>query len=139
LNSSTCHLCPNEAVARCYACGELVCAEHGKGKTCAGCTTAIAEGDPRGDRFSTVPLETKTHHGWWRPQEAEEYVPPACYSCQGLARGVCRNCESRYCAEHAGPNGICQACGRSAMLGVYVLVILGAVVVFVIVGHWLFG
>ena len=135
----SCHICQAEAVTRCYTCGELLCAEHGKGKTCAKCTSAFVEGDPRLDRISTQPLDKKANHGWWRPQEAEEFVPPACYSCQGLARSVCRNCESRYCAEHAGPNGLCNACGKSAMLGVYVMLIVGVVVVAVLVLNWLFG
>ncbi len=135
----SCHICQAEAVSRCYTCGELVCAQHSQGKTCSRCTTAIAEGDPRGDRISATPMEAKANHGWWRPQQADEYLPPACYACQGLARGVCRNCASRYCAEHAGANGLCKQCGQSAMLGVYVLAGLAAVVMVILVVNWLFG
>jgi hypothetical protein len=115
-----CHICQAEAVTRCYTCGLLVCAEHGKNDVCPRCSTGFAAGDPRTDRISVEPLPQDAKHGWWRPQEAEEYTPSACYECKGLARLVCRNCRAQYCAEHAGSNGLCQACGRSANLGLFV-------------------
>ena len=137
-----CHLCQSEAVARCYNCGELVCEQHGKNDTCAGCSTAIVSGDPRADRISVKPKafsQDQQHHGWWRPQQAEEYLPPACYECKGLTRAVCRNCQSSYCRDHAGPNGMCQACGRASWIGP---VILGGMAIFMLlmlVWSWLFG
>lgn len=139
INVEVCHICQAEAVSRCYTCGQLVCAEHGKGQTCARCTSAIAAGDPRGDRISETPMPAKDKDAWWRPQQADEYVPPACYSCQGLARGLCRNCDARYCAEHAGPNGLCLACGKSANLGLYVLLIMGGLLALLILGNWFYG
>jgi hypothetical protein len=132
-----CHICKAEAVTRCYTCGELVCGQHGKQDTCATCNTGFAEGDPRADRICTKPLPQKQHHGWWRPQQAEEYVPPACYECQGLTRAVCRNCESPYCHEHAGPNGLCKACGRSCWLGQIILAIMGGMMLLVCLWNWL--
>ena len=39
------------------------------------------------------------HAAWWRPRQAEEYSPPACYQCRGIARNVCINCGDRYCAR----------------------------------------
>src|ERR1051325_10871494 len=102
----TCHICQAEAVSRCYTCGELVCAEHAQGKTCARCTTAIVAGDPRGDRVSAEPIEKKAPPGWGRPKKAEKSVPPVCSSGRARARGVGENGPSRYCAEHAGPNGL---------------------------------
>jgi hypothetical protein len=117
----SCHFCQAEAVTRCYNCGELVCEAHSKNEVCPHCTGGFVAGDPRPDRVSVKPLPKEENHGWWRPQQAEEYVPPACYECKSLTRAVCRNCQSHYCAEHAGPTGLCAACGRSANLGLYVL------------------
>src|SRR4051812_7421929 len=113
----TCHICQAEAVSRCYTCGELVCADHGKNENCPNCSTGFAEGDPR-HHISDGPIgQAQQPHAWWRPQEAEEYQPPACYECKGLSRGVCRNCQANYCQEHAGVNGLCKDCARSANLG----------------------
>lgn len=132
----TCHICKAEAVTRCYNCGELVCEQHSKTDVCASCSTGIVPGDPRA--VSERPLPKQGKHGWWRPQEAEEYVPPACYECQGLSRGVCRNCQNRYCPEHAGPNGLCKDCGNSANLGTYVLLIMAVAIGLFYLGYWLF-
>jgi hypothetical protein len=135
----TCHICEAEAVSRCYSCGQLVCAEHGKTDTCGRCTTAIASGDPRADRFSASPMKSNAKSGWWRPQEAEVYVPPACYVCQGLTRATCRNCDNKYCREHAGPNGLCKQCGQSAQLGLYVFATMAGLVLLFLLYHWWFG
>jgi hypothetical protein len=134
-----CHLCQAEAVSRCYNCGELVCEEHGKGATCAGCSASIMAGDRRPDRFSETPVGVPQNHGWWRPQQAEEYIPPACYQCQGLTRSKCRNCEQPYCMEHAGPNGLCQECDRSANLGLWICAGMFALMALSIFCNWLFG
>jgi len=135
-----CHVCQADAVTRCYNCGELVCAEHGgKNDLCTHCSTGIVAGKP-GAPISEKPMSEKPqHHGWWRPQEAEQYVPPACYECKGLTRAVCRNCQSNYCQEHAGPNGLCKACGQSANLGIYVFVAVFAMLVIFYLCNWLFG
>src|ERR1022692_4603056 len=114
-----CYLCQAEAVTRCYTCGQLVCAAHGKNDNCTRCSSGFMAGDPgigEGQFGKPAP------GGWWRPQEAEEYLPPACYECKGLTRAVCRNCQANYCPEHAGPNGLCKACSHSANLGLYVVV-----------------
>jgi hypothetical protein len=120
-----CHICQAEAVARCYTCGQLMCAQHGK-ESCTRCSSGIAAGDPRPVHVSEEPLSQAKKPAWWRPQQAEEYKPPACYACQGLTRAVCRHCQSHYCAEHAGKGGLCQACGTSAWLGPAMLVLVGA-------------
>ena len=116
----SCHICTAEAVARCYTCGELVCAEHCKDDSCPHCSTGFAAGDPRGSHISVEPISQPHKNAWWRPQQAEEYIPPACYQCKGLARLMCRNCSAAYCGEHAGSHGLCQECSRSANLGLYV-------------------
>ena len=135
-----CAFCESEAVSRCYNCGTLLCAEHGgKDDNCKRCTTAIAAGDPGGSRVSVTPLDPNVTSGWWRPQQAEEYQPPACYACQGLTRAVCRNCESPYCHEHRGPSGLCRECGRSAQLGTYVFVGMFAFLSLFFLWHWIFG
>jgi hypothetical protein len=59
--------------------------------------------------------------GWWRPQPAEDYAPPACYKCQGIARRVCPNCQQRFCPDHAGKGGMCAQCTASSLLGVAIL------------------
>lgn len=129
-----CHICNQEAVGRCYTCGGLFCAEHGQ-TDCARCETAIAAGDPRPDRVTRTPKTSSEYRpGWWRPQVAEDYEPPACYHCKGLARRVCRNCGSRYCPEHAGKNSLCADCGRSSWLG---LIILGAMLLVLGFAIWL--
>jgi hypothetical protein len=118
-----CYICQAEAVSRCYTCGELICAEHGD-ENCQRCNTGVISGEPRSREISAQPLRRKdAKHGWWRPQLAEEYEPPACYACKGLARAVCRNCRSHYCREHAGSGGLCLECARSARLGLIVFVL----------------
>ena len=135
----SCHICQAEAVSRCYNCGELVCAEHGKNETCPRCSGGFMAGDRRADRICVEPLPKQQHHGWWRPQEAEEYKPPACYECKGLARGVCRNCQANFCPEHAGANGLCKDCARSANMGLYAFAGLSAFVLLILLLNWLFG
>lgn len=115
-----CHICGDEAVGRCFACGNLFCHRHGT-EDCERCETAIAPGDRRGDRISQRPLPPRARFGWWRPIPAEDFEPPGCYLCQGLTRQTCRNCQQRFCPEHAGYPGMCQPCSRSARLGLYVL------------------
>ena len=135
----TCHVCGEEAVARCYNCGQLMCDKHGR-ENCIRCDAGIAAGDPRGDRFSPVAVAPAAQKpGWWRPQAAEGYTPPACYGCGGLCRATCRECGSRYCRDHAGPNGLCRECGRSALLGPVILAILFTLFVGLILWGWLFG
>jgi hypothetical protein len=135
-----CHLCEAEAVTRCYNCGALLCAQHGKDDNCNRCTTAIAAGDPGGNRIAKTPLGPQKKAGWWRPQQAEEHPPPpACYACQGLTRAVCRNCQSPYCYEHKGPNGLCRECGRSARLGMAIFVGIFSFILLFCLYHWLFG
>jgi hypothetical protein len=124
-----CHICQAEAVARCYTCGELMCAAHGK-DNCTRCANGVAAGDPRPDRVTAAVTANKTGRpGWWRPQPAEAYAPPACYACHGLTRAVCDHCRNHYCKEHAGPNGLCRACAGSAWVGPAVLGILFTAVV----------
>ncbi len=74
----SCHICKAEAVTRCYSCGELVCETHGKSDVCPHCSGGFVAGDPRPDRVSSKPMPKQATDGWWRPQQAEEYVPPAC-------------------------------------------------------------
>jgi hypothetical protein len=134
-----CHVCQEEAVGRCYTCGELFCARHGD-TNCFRCTTAIAQGDPRPDRVSAEPLGSGRRVAWWRPQQAEDYEPPACYECKGLSRLVCRNCGSIYCPDHAGPNGLCAACNRSSYFGMFALLAIvlvgGGLILIGIVSGW---
>jgi hypothetical protein len=135
----SCHICDGEAVSRCYNCGQLVCAEHGKNDTCPSCNGGFMSGDPRGDRISVQPLPKDQNHGWWRPQEADEYQPPACYECKGLSRRRCRNCQANYCPDHAGFNGLCQACARSANVGLYIFAAMMGIVLLIFLFNWLFG
>ena len=132
---NVCYICKAEAVSRCYTCGQLICAKHGD-ENCHRCDTAVVAGDPpplHVSAFRLTPQDVK--HGWWRPQQAEEFAPPACYACQGLARKVCRNCQSRYCPEHAGPSDLCNACGKSARLGLIVfLIAVGMLTTMVLLG-----
>jgi hypothetical protein len=116
-----CEFCQAEAVGRCYACGALFCDRHGE-ENCVRCDSSIAAGDPRPDRVSARPLGNGSRSGWWRPQMAEDYNPPACYECKGLARTVCRHCGSLYCADHAGAAGLCAACSRSSNIGLVALI-----------------
>lgn len=132
-----CHICKAEAVTRCYSCGELVCEEHSKNENCPLCSTGFTAADPRS--ISVAPLPKDAHKGWWRPQTAEEYKPPECYECKGLGRGVCRNCHCNYCAEHAGANGLCKACHRSANIGLYVVAAFFAFIGMLVVVQWIFG
>src|SRR5262245_48014346 len=129
-----CHICGAEAVDRCYSCGELFCPEHGKtrhGKTdCVRCSTGIRAGDRRADRISAAPLMKNARPGWWRPQEAEDYTPPECYACGGLARSRCYNCHDLFCPEHAGASDLCLGCEKSARSGMFVL---GGIVLFFLV------
>jgi hypothetical protein len=114
-----CYACENEAVGRCYNCGELFCDRHGK-LNCDRCEAAIVAGDPRPDRISTQPLSRLNGQAWWRPQPAEDYQPPACYECGGLTRSACRNCGSLYCPEHGGKE-LCAACRSSSNMGMLAL------------------
>ena len=136
MSSLTCHICPHEAVGRCYTCGGLFCEAHGN-VNCSRCETSIAPGDSRDDRVSRVRLSETTRPGWWRPQEAEDYEPPACNQCQGLARYVCVHCGDRYCREHDGRNGLCSICARRFRGGnvVLLLLILGLAALMVL-GLW---
>ena len=135
----SCQFCQAEAVTRCQTCGALVCDEHGNGDICPHCSTGILAGSPRTVAVSEEPLAPFKKQGWWRPQKAEEYAPPACYQCQGLARGLCHNCQSHFCAEHAGPNGLCRDCANSANLGIYVFVGLFLMAIVLFLCHLLFG
>jgi hypothetical protein len=130
-----CYICDAEAVSRCYTCGQLICAQHGD-DDCHRCNTGVAAGDPRSTHISTHALRPNdANRGWWRPQLAEEYEPPACYECKGLARAVCRNCESHYCRDHAGPGALCLQCARSARMGLVIFVIaLGMMFALVLLG-----
>jgi hypothetical protein len=122
LTAAPCYLCEREAVSRCYTCGQLICDRHGK-ENCVPCDSALVAGDPRGVQYNgTGPRFPYSRPGWWRPQQAEDYEPPACYACNAIARRTCRNCGDRYCPDHAGPSGLCQACGRSSWLGVFFFV-----------------
>ena len=122
-----CHLCDHEAVDRCYQCGQLFCQEHGT-VNCSACTTGIAEGNPRQDRISTIRMTAGGHgNAWWRPVAAEEYVPPSCHQCGGLARTQCVGCGRRYCAAHLGKAGRCAECQRSSTAGMVIgFVVIGA-------------
>jgi hypothetical protein len=135
-----CYICQAEAVSRCFTCGQLICAEHGD-DNCHPCDTAVVAGDPRAFNVSAAPLRIKeVHRGWWRPQPAEAFEPPACYACKGLSRRVCRNCQSHYCREHSGPSDLCAECGQSARLGFWVLVVaLGTMLALIVLGGLING
>jgi hypothetical protein len=126
-----CHICGQEAVSRCFQCGELFCAKHGD-VNCTHCTDAIAAGDPRPDRISAARLRVLARPGWWRPQPAEEYAPPACYQCKGIARRTCPNCQQLFCPDHAGSNGMCAECQSSSRLGVVILAAIAGVLAIVV-------
>lgn len=117
----SCHVCGQEAVGRCHNCGGLYCAAHGD-DVCVRCDSSFMAGDPRRDRISAGPRQPQQRAGWWRPQPAEGYTPPACYFCQGIAQRVCFHCKQRYCPEHAGKNGMCAECSRSSFLGIAVMI-----------------
>ena len=128
-----CHICGKEAVDRCFACGKLFCALHGD-KNCSQCDSAIAPGEPWPNRISASRLRRSDDKSpWWRPQQAEDVEMPACHECKGLARTRCKNCEQYYCGDHAGPNGLCQDCGRSSLLGViFLFIALGLMAVMIL-------
>jgi hypothetical protein len=127
-----CYICQAEAVARCYTCGQLMCAQHGR-ENCQRCDTGVVAGDPRPTQVAAPALgPADTRHGWWRPQPAEEFEPPACYACKALARAVCRHCQSHYCRDHAGRAALCADCTRSARLGVIVFVLVIALLVAIV-------
>ena len=116
-----------------------MCDKHGR-ENCVRCDAGIAAGDPRTDRISpAVVAPPAPKAGWWRPQAAEGYTPPACYACGGLCRSVCRNCEGRYCRDHAGPNGLCRECGRAAWLGPIILAVLLPLMAGFMLWGWLVG
>ena len=132
----SCHICGEEAVERCYTCGQLFCDQHG-GRDCLRCQTGVMEGDPRPDRISASLVSRSAKPGWWRSQQAEDFDPPACYACRGLARQTCRNCQSLYCPEHKGKNELCAACERSSRLGAYVFVgAVGSVALLILIGRF---
>ena len=136
-----CHLCDQEAVDRCYQCGQLFCPEHG-GVNCSACSSGIAEGDPRQDRVSARRLANAGRgYAWWRPVTAEEFVPPACYQCGGLTRSRCVGCGRRYCANHAGTGGRCAECHASSttgmLIGLGVIGGLGLIFAIAVVWSWL--
>ena len=116
-----CHICGTEAMGRCYSCGSLFCEAHGDDINCQQCATGIIEGDFRADRITTSPRAATARPGWWRPQPAEDFEPPACYICKALARRICRNCRELYCNEHAGAAELCETCARSSLLGLFIL------------------
>lgn len=132
----SCYLCEREAVDRCFTCGQLFCELHGK-MNCQRCATGIAPGSGRDDRISALLLARNAKPGWWRPQPAEDFEPPACHECKALARRVCSNCGNRYCPEHAGKNGWCAACVRSARLGnLYLTFVFSLVGILAILSWW---
>ncbi|MBI3407716.1 MAG: hypothetical protein HY040_05095 [Planctomycetes bacterium] len=123
-----CHVCGLEAIERCYTCGKLFCAQHGK-MNCIRCETGFMPGDRRADRISAdrnraVTLGASARPGWWRPQPADDFEPPACYQCRGLARRRCRNCGNLMCADHAAKGGLCRECENSARIGIFTLLAL---------------
>lgn len=131
-----CHICQHEAVGRCYTCGELFCEVHGS-VNCSRCETGIAPGDVRDDRVSRVRLTESTRPGWWRPQEAEDYEPPACAQCGGLARYACVHCGDRYCRAHAGGKGLCSKCARGLRGGnIFLLMLILGLVMLTFLGLW---
>ena len=129
-----CHICHREAVDRCYTCGELFCEAHG-GVHCSRCETGVMAGDNRADRVSPARQARKSRPAWWRPQVAEDYEPPACQDCRGIAPYVCPNCGARYCGEHAGKNGLCSQC-QQALCGGNVFL---AIMILILGGLTLFG
>lgn len=116
----SCHLCDKEAIDRCFTCGRLFCAEHGT-KNCTACQGAYQEGDPSGERISVIPTRSGKDNPWWRPQQADEFAPPACYECQSLTRAVCVACGRNYCKEHAGRNSTCRECSTASDMSLYVV------------------
>lgn len=136
----TCHLCGQPAVGRCYTCGRLFCEKHGK-TDCSACAHGIQPGDPRQDRITTTRggYSPPSADPWWRPKEADEYHPPACYYCQGLTRSTCRNCGRFYCADHAGRDGLCRECYRTSTVVLLVFLLVLATVVGLVIWGLLQG
>jgi hypothetical protein len=121
LTTEKCHMCPEEAVGRCYECGRLYCAAHDVQGNCSACATAIHEYTD--NKVSTRPLAGQPRKAWWRPRvDEDDPGPPACYQCGGLATRVCRNCDSLYCAEHGGATDLCAACARSSWLTMWIII-----------------
>lgn len=121
-----CFICGDEAVDRCFTCGQLFCARHGQ-RDCVRCQSGISEGDPRG--ITSSPPQTSAPRGWWRPIQAEEHTPTACWVCKGLTRAICIECRRPYCAEHAGRNYHCQECQppsdvATVVVGLFLLVVM---------------
>src|SRR5438874_12453087 len=115
----TCHVCRAEAVGRCYHCGRLYSATHDVKGYCTTCTSAVHV--PLEDKVTTGPAPgSRSGRAWWRPKVEEDPGPPSCYRCDGLAHRVCRNCENLYCPEHAGPADLCDQCGRSARVAMWI-------------------
>lgn len=125
-----CHVCGGEAVGRCFTCGRLFCDRHGS-TDCVVCETAIVEGDPSPDRVTAHRPTRSSGIAWWRPQPADDYSPPACHVCGGLARAACRTCGRRYCPDHAGRASNCRPCSDAA--NVSLLVVAGIVAVLAVV------
>jgi hypothetical protein len=121
-----CQFCKRDAVDRCYNCGVLFCAEHGDGN-CRQCATGIVAGDSRADRVSAELMAPPARPAWWRPQPAEDYEPPACITCGGLARFQCPQCGDRCCREHAGREGLCPRCEDGRRGGNVFLMVMGLV------------
>jgi hypothetical protein len=136
MTTSKCHICGKEAVDRCFTCGNLFCPEHGN-TNCSRCQSGIVEGDNRQDRVSAAPRAEGMRPAWWRPQVAEDFEPPACYVCKGLARLTCFNCQRLYCAEHAGRNGLCRNCASSSWLGLIIFFgVIAALGLLIVLGYW---
>lgn len=133
-----CFLCGDEAVDRCFTCGQLFCPRHGQ-KNCVRCQSGIAEGDPRGDRVTANPPQAPSPPGWWRPQPAEDYTPTACWICKGLTRAICVECRRPYCAEHAGKKFRCQECQPSSDIPTLVVGLFLVVAVLWFLGYWAIG
>ena len=131
----SCQDCGAEAVGRCYNCGALFCERHGN-TNCIRCDGSFMAGDPRPDLVTATPRQVAQQPGWWRPQPAEAYTPPACYQCQGIARRVCTNCQQRFCPEHAGRNGLCAECHQSSYLGIVILGAIGLAFAIVLLLGW---
>ena len=122
-----CHLCDEKGVSRCYTCGQLFCAKHGT-KNCATCDGGFQEVEQRVQKGSR--RERRRGDAWWRPQEAEAFVPDSCYVCKRLARSTCQTCQQFFCPEHAGAEHLCKQCHQSgqiafAAFGVLVLIVVG--------------
>src|SRR5262245_52805078 len=133
-----CHICQREAIERCFTCGELFCEQHGS-VNCARCETGVMAGDNRPDRITTKRLPETTANPWWRPREAPDFDPPACNTCQGLARYTCNQCGGKYCSEHAGRKGECGRCLKDRKNSNRFLLCVFAVVTLVLVVVMMLG